>query len=587
MDRAQLIAQAKAKYQREQLIAQAKAKYAASQAPAEVVQEMPEWLSSKDRLIAKNLAQSDEKQVEFLKKQYPDAEVRLENGQVQLRKGNTPWGVLDPNTGLFSKDILNDLGDIAYDIGSGAVEGTATGLGAVGGAAVGGGVGGIPGAMAASGVAGAGMEAFRQKLGQAIGIPQEVDMTDVAITGAVSTASPLLMGAGKTTTGAVAKLAKGFGVDDAALQAGEKAGRGLAERGWDGAKQTVLPKVGEWMSGKSADSIRAYADNADLVDRLEKDGVTDYIQATTNKVNNALQSARTKAGQAVSSAVDNANGVDLAAARRPFEERLLQLKLKPNKTPADLEEIQAIQSTFDHYFKGLPDKVSGGEAFDLQQKLKQEAKFGTNMKASEMSSKGVARGGYEGINEGLDDATNSLSTEVKREYQRVNGINDELERNFEDPQKTFNTLTGLDSRGRTLLKERLNKLAQSGELDITNEAAVMKAFSDFADPSMMPVGFKGTTSTTRSVPLGIAGASLGGYLGSKEGGTEGTFIGSGIGALAGGALGSPAMMKRIIKANLKANQLGSKIPGGAAFYANPATTDLVAPWLLMNNQNNN
>ncbi|MNJ94786.1 hypothetical protein D3C87_124890 [compost metagenome] len=703
MDRSQLIAQAKAKHQREQLIAQAKQKYEASQGvPEEVIQEMPEWLSTKDRLIAKNFAQSDEKQIEFLKQKYPGADVRIKDGQIQLKQpSETSFRVLDPATGPFSKDFLHDAGDVLYDVGSGAIEGIATGLGAIGGAAATAGWGAIPGAMAASGATSAGMEGLRQKLGQSLGIPQEVDGTDVAISGGMGAVSPLLFGAGKPTAGMVSKLAKQVGASPATLEAAEHGGRGIAERGWDMSKEKIFPKLGELVSGKSADSVRAYADNIDTIDGLEKTGVTDYLNNVTDKVQKSLSETQTRLGKNVQTAIDSADlPIDVTKAKNSFQDRISFLESKPDLTQAEAAEVSSLKATYQKYFglsqgvapdesviqsdkslKGLysnldeeitrqgmsgtaalgdrvkatqipdnsvnsglmgrttgdinttiadhadllqteaqalsdaysnknqtevqrilkaiearrsevikantrteiPNQIDAGRAFDLQKKLKQAASFETNMTPETLSAKGSARGAYSAINESFDSVSDQIP-QAKADYAKWKSIESELGSSFDSPQKTYNTLTSLDSKGRTILKERLKKMADGGDLDVTQDARVLQAYRDWANPSMIPVGLQGATSTSRTIPLAMAGGAAGTYLGNEAGGPTGAGIGAAAGAAAGGMLGSPAMIKRVIKANRAVEKAAKKIQpkSGVGFYANPAFTELATPWLLMN-----
>lgn len=178
-----------------------------------IIQEMHPRFSSKNRAIAKNFAQSTEKQVEFLKKQYPEMDIKVFDGEVVGRlPSERDFKVLDPNTGFFSRDFLNDAADVAFDTGAGVVEGVATGLGAAGGAIAtpfAGGAGAIPGAMLAGGATSAAGEGLRQTIGRSLGIPQEIDMNDVAISGAIGAATPALFGAG-SARGAIKTGLDGF-----------------------------------------------------------------------------------------------------------------------------------------------------------------------------------------------------------------------------------------------------------------------------------------------------------------------------------------------------------------------------------------
>lgn len=325
-------------------------------------QTQPEWLSTGDRMIAKNFAQSVPKQVEYLKSQYPDKEFTLNaNGQVLAKsKGDAKWQVMDPDTGMFSSDFLKDVGDIGSDIATGVATSAAGTAGAVGGALspVPGGT--IAGASAASGATGAGLEALRQGIGKLLGVPQDISGSDVLQAGVVNAVSPVLFGAGGATSNQIAKLAASKGISvEAAKELFDSQSRGLIKRGVD----AVLPRLGSMATGISVDNIKNYAKHSNEIDDLAQGGqggILSYTENLTNKVNDTLNKRTTELGKNVARAVENAGqSVDISKAKKAFQDRIAFLESKPNITNAERAEINSLKGAYTKYF-GLatPEKPS-------------------------------------------------------------------------------------------------------------------------------------------------------------------------------------------------------------------------------------
>jgi len=312
-------------------------------AEPKVIEEMHPSISLKDRAIVKNFAQSPQAALAYLQKQHPDLEFQLKNGDQYLvrAKGEPDFKVLDPDTGFFSKDILRDAMDIGYDTVAGATEGLATTAGAVGGAIAGaplapftGGTsvaaGGMGGAMLASGAASATNEGIRQKLGQALGIPQEVDYSDVATAGGVGVIAPLTFGAGKH--------------------------RGAIKAGWDGAKAHVFPKLGSMASRVSSETLTNYSDDAvrSSVDNLEKTGVTDYTRDAYNKLVNYLKTNKQQATDDLVQAIDaTGKPVNIGGAKKVFHGAQSNVSPDGTTTNMDQKKLDVIKRYYEEIF-GLP-----------------------------------------------------------------------------------------------------------------------------------------------------------------------------------------------------------------------------------------
>lgn len=222
------------------------------------LEESPDALSWGDRAIAKNFANSPEAQAAYIRQQYPNQQVTLKDGNIYMRGNNQePWKAMDPDTGFFSKDIINDAGDILYDTGAGMVQSAATAASALAGGAAtlpSGGWGAIPAAMAGSSASGAAIEAGRQQIGKWAGIPQEIDGGQVGMSGLIGAAAPLVFGAGNITKAPAllnatkSKLAE-YGDDGLRMLQSQQ--RGLPGRfmDWAGKNMSMVPKNAiEWYS---------------------------------------------------------------------------------------------------------------------------------------------------------------------------------------------------------------------------------------------------------------------------------------------------------------------------------------------------
>jgi len=533
-------------------------KQEANAAPVEQVQSP--MVSAKDRLLIKNLAQSPEVGMKYLQQKNPSAQVRVQNGEIQIKNpGDKAWNVVDPDTGLFSSDILNDAGDIIYDIGSGIGQSLATTAGAAAGTLLGP-AGTVGGGMAASGASSAGLEAARQKLGAELGLPQEVDLGDVAGAGAAGVISQGLLGGG-----------------------GAKGG---IQKAYELAKEKVLPRLGQMVSGVPKEAISHYAGNMSRIDGLEQEGITDLIQGVTDKAQKAAGGYKSRAGKAVSEAIKNADeAVDIAPAKSSFINRINELKSKANLTNADLDEIKTLERAFKKMFGTvdgeIPDAIPGDRAFDLQQRLKQLAQFEQGMTPETAAMKGSARGAYSAINQGLDDVTGRVSSAAKENYRKALDAEDFIEKQFKNPDTTYRTLSNLDKKSRQLVVERLKKYSDDGLLDIGQEAKDIQAYKYFSNPALNPMSMQNTTSPIRSIPLAGLGAGLGYYVGANSGiGQGGAGVGAGVGALLGSKAGSAAAIKKLIKAGTKSESAIKKMIPNLPF--NVPIASPAAAWMYMN-----
>jgi hypothetical protein len=533
------------------------------------VQEQHPDISTADRWLVKNLSQSPEASLNYLKQKYPDLEIEMSgDGQLRAKSKGGKWMAIDPdNHGLdYSKGGLKefgkDVGDIGYDLYAGATEGAA----ALGGAALGAGVslpagmtGAIPGAMLAGGAATAANEGIRQKLGQWLGLPQDVSGEDVLASGAIGAVAPAISGAGKVP-----------GVAQKAMEYGGKATRAI----------NPLPFIGEKVSGVPRQILRDYADDGvrEAVKRLEKEGITDFSGKVFDKLKNYIEGNKEKAGQELVEAIEGAGRkANVAPAKGSFTSRVDEIQKNAPVTEADQKAINAVLGDYNKYFglaedaqtrlnpnrmvlekspSFVPDELTPKKAWDIQKQLKQVADFEkSDLTPADLARKGAARDSYFKINEALDEASEGLSSKAKDRYSAAIKEEAELLPRFEGRtradsiQKTYNEMSRLDRQGRKVMQEKLSKLSDDEILNLADEAKILSTYRWLGNPNVAPVSSAGTTSTSRTIPLAIAGGSLGSLAGYNTGqGYAGATVGGAGGAALGTMLGSPAAMKAYIRA---------------------------------------
>lgn len=584
----------------------------ANQYDAKTVQEMHPSISAQDRLIVKNLSNSPESATKYLQEKYPDMEIKFDQGQYKIRgAGESDYKVLDPDTGFFSSDFVSDTGDIVSDVGSAAVEGLGTAAGGVAGFFGGGGFGAVPGAMAGGAATSAGTEYLRQRLGQALGVNENVNAGDVGVAGVAGGISPLLFGADKLpgVKSAFKSGAKRFG-KELTEEAYDQAARGGVKRVWDGTKNTVAPWIGEKVSGVGRGTIRSFANNIDEVDELSKSGIDEYTGQIYDKVQDYFRTTKDNAGKELVDAIENSGKkVSIKNAKQQYINAANKIieDAGGELTNADQKKLKQLDKIFKENFGRvdaddfISDEIPAKRAWNIQKDLNQTAKWGQDMTPADVHTKGVARQSYFDINQGLDEASDGLTSTAKDRFRAAALAEEEILPKFsgktraDSIQKTYNLLSGLDKQSKAVLKERLGKMADDGALDLSNESEILNAYRSFGKPKLTPVSSGGTTSTSRTIPLAIAGASLGSLAGyNSGGGYAGATLGGGAGALVGSALGSPAALKAIIKANRAAGRgfknTAGRVPlylrqgAGTEALKNSDTVEAISPYILMMNQ---
>jgi hypothetical protein len=273
-----------------------------------IIEEMHPDVSWQDRAIVKNLSSSPEKSANYIKKHNPQLDTRVWDGRVLVKgKTETDWRTLDPDAEGFDglKEFAMDVGDVAYDVGSGVLEGLAlptTGI--LGSAAV-----------------GAGSELARQAAGEALGIEDNISKGDIALSAGVAGAIP-----------AVGKFARP--VIEKAADFGKGAVRTLTEA--------------------TADDVDVFAkQGADLDKVLDSPtGFTDAYREIMNEVAEKEQIFKKEIGQQFEELKKSGVTVDIEKAKDIYDAKLAELKITAiNGSESDKALFEAMQKERDSLFK--------------------------------------------------------------------------------------------------------------------------------------------------------------------------------------------------------------------------------------------
>lgn len=605
-----------------------------------VVQEMHPDISVGERALVKNLANSPQSAVAYLQKQHPDMEFKITEGQIQMKKpAEKEFRVLDPspefdNPAQALKDVPQDISDVAYDIPAGMASGMAA---AAAGAAAG--PAAIPSAAITGGITSASLEATRQKLGKMAGIPQEVSGKDVAISGALGAAAPLVAGTGATRQ----MIAKELGptASKEAVDTAVQAQKGLFQKGAERFTQKTLPSLGESVSGVPAERIKSLGKNWKAVSQMDDAAATELAATTHEEIKSGLAQMKQSIGKELESTIDNTPiEVDLSKAKSILDNHIASLEkghLKDN--PQIRETIANLKSARDNIFKEyqlqpkinpatgqamldesgkpimeevlveLPGKVKASKAFQLQDLIRQEAdlpllqkqqlgsRFGGKMTAAEKQWGNANQQAYQAINKELDSATGAVSSDLKKKYREFSELQRDLNARFKDPETTYKTLTTLDTKSNTFTRQRLDQLKESlnkymkekGMEGEVNPAALaiesgdlLSTYGYFGKPSSVPLSGGGSTSTSRTGLLTLAGAGAGYKLGGKQGAL--------IGATAANLAGSPRGIKTYVGlgqgVQRGAQKLYSQVPSSPVLMGTPLVTPpgVVSSWANVKKQ---
>jgi hypothetical protein len=345
-----------------------------------VTQEMPDYISTGERMIAKNFANSPESQMKYYQQEHPDKEFAINDGEVVSRsKGDQQWKQIDPSfMSYFSmhtlqhpietlKEAGRDIGDVAYDIPAGIGQGLATTAGFLASPKS-----RMAGASAASGAYGAASEGLRQGIGKLSGIPQDVKGSDMLTSGLLSAFMPKIAGVNLPTS-ATPEL--------------QAASQGLIKDGLN----YVGPKAVQFATGISPEVQAVYKQNPDLYKQLyDEGGQYPIAQRLAAKVlgwghdkNKALMK---EAGDVQRATKD----IDISGVKKVILDHIAELEAQPEISPKQASVIRGLKNTY-HNILGLekpivPDAANIPQAQSIIGEIQQAATKDVNAVPANFSS---------------------------------------------------------------------------------------------------------------------------------------------------------------------------------------------------------
>lgn len=501
-----------------------------------------------DRFVVKNLSQSPEKSFNYLQKQYPDLEFEKENDRIfaRPRGSEEAFKALDPE----GFDI-QDVSDIAYDVGSGLVEGAGT----VAAGLAGGGVASIPAAMGAGGALSAGSEALRQKLGQYAGLEQEVDPTDVAISGGLGAASPLLLG-----TGAGAKQALKAGVSQASQQ-------GLLGRGYDAATRKLAPKLAETFSGASGKGIMEYAKNPQMVEQIAENPIS-YAKSVSDELLEAVDQKESALKQQFNQMRDSENLIDISSVKKSLGDEINTLQSKGALQTQEADRLLSLKEAYKDAFGlrdvdgeiigEIPNAVDFQTAMNIKSSLKEVgsgSKTIFDQKGSERTLKKLEgktlKNAFNNLNKSIDKTFDNESKAVREEWGELLKRKEILDKTMTGTDnlgvnKSYDSLVayGRTKKGKKI-ERQLDPIAKDLGVNLDQRSSSLQAAEEMVNPSWIPKSSNGVVSTGRIALTAALGAQA----------ADDTRTGAALGMMGGAMLSSPRAMRALFTRGRQAEKL--------------------------------
>lgn len=530
-----------------------------------------------DRMKVKNLSNSPEASMEYLKKEYPESDFQMHDGRVFSKApGDAEYKALDPS----GFDVA-DITDVGYDVAAGALEGLAGTAAGVATAATGAGIpAAIPAAMLASGGAGAGLEALRQKAGSIMGIPQEVSGSDVLLSGALSSAGPLAFGVG----------------GKAAAGAAKSAGQSILEKGMLGAPASYVGrkatgKAGELFTGINSRVWEKIANSKPALDKINKTGEAKVAEIGLTQLSDSIDNVGKNINKGYSQILkDNGDQlVDISSSKNEIRKTITDIASDPAANEADKKMALGIQKqakeifgrTSNGKYYELADEIPLRTAHKMKKQLADLVKFGNSNNASSAEKMinprfNSARGKMaEVINEAspelrdLDLQTQDLIAD--KNFFRENFLNRKnLSSSDSGPLKEDSLYKVYDKKGLKRLKKAGSGdpeasglydelIALDGKYGTTTAAAAedLAAANVLKNAGYTAKSLGGVTSTSQTLRSNAIGGAIGVGLGSQLGTGEG---GNAMNYAAGGALGAFMASPKAFKQYMRMTDAPSMTP---------------------------
>lgn len=285
----------------------------------------PANVSSWQRFVAKVFAANPNKAAAYIKSKNPDLEVDVFNDEVVVRKkGETNFKPIDPNTLEPA-----DLAELVPDILAGGLQGLATTAAAVPAALATGGVAALPAASVASALSGAGVEALRMGAGSALGIPDNIEGSNIISAGGFGATQPFF-----------------FGVDKLP-ESVKQSGRGAIKRLIDKAGPTLT----EFFTNIDPSTQAYFRANKDKIKEIyEGGGDRQLVQIGGEKLFDYMKETKNLLGSAATAAKNTTKNVNTEPVRQKILDAIKTLESKPEFDPIDERNALRLKSIYNDVF---------------------------------------------------------------------------------------------------------------------------------------------------------------------------------------------------------------------------------------------
>lgn len=403
-------------------------------------EQRADQISFADRAIVKNFSQSPEKSAHYLREQHPNLDIQAHNGRLLVKeKGATEYNVVDPEG--FD---LEDITDIAYDVGSGITEAFAFPFtGPAGSAAV-----------------GAGSETLRQGIGNLAGIDNDAGemAKDAAMVGGMSA---LIPGLGRLL---------------------KPAAKGAA----NAAKSTVSK-----LTQATADDVDVFVNKGAELDKIldSPTGFTDQYNTIIKEVAEKEKAFKSEINKQFAELRKQGIEVDISTARKVYDDKLAELNDKIARGAASDSDValrDAIGKERDQLFSqkvdgsttqeaitgsskpaGKQDLADGqdiNDAMDLRQKLAARANFKNksdlqkSLDSADLSESLASRG-YGELGQSIDNVANEIGSSQSRQQfkDHIEFVGD-IAKHFKSPESVESFLKAADKGGRKTIAEKIARI---------------------------------------------------------------------------------------------------------------------------------
>jgi hypothetical protein len=548
----------------------------APQEPERVINEQYEPIQGKDRAIIKNFGGDNQGIMNYLHKENPNSEFKMEDGSVLGRdRGSKDWRKMDVSPTLDPRTWeLQDISDITTDVGAGIAETAASVAGGLAGSAVAPVAGTLGGAMVAAGATSTGIEALKQGIAKSLGTREEIDGGDIVNQGAISALSVPLLGIGGG--GKLVKKVADMGLEGVERKAAQRLAQRMEEgliasgirKGASGAKG-LGQSIASMTSGVKKKDFQTYFNNFEQLESMTDVDAIGMADDLFSQLENGVQGSKLEVSDLYNSLKQEGKNIDISDTVSSFAKRKSEImedigkryKKNPTIQKELMEELNMIES---EVFGDLVQRGTGD--LDIENVMNME-KMVKDFYTDPKRAKGVketAKANYvnklikdvsESFTNNIDNSLkNSLDStsysQVKKKWKDAVELEDTVKKIVKDPATMYGNLLGIDTKAgiKKYKIEQLKEITENFGIPYEESARKLRAYTYLKNPEWMPLS--GTaTSTSRS----LIGGGVGGTLGFLMGGNPATAA---AGAAIGSAAGSPAAMKGIGRAGRSTGQAG-------------------------------